>query len=839
MRLTAAAPPPVASFGGEGTTTRSDDGTGFAVGVLGPLEVRHGGSVLALPTPKERTMLALLALRVPHGVSFAELADALWGEAPPGNWRKGIQVHASRLRSRLTDGADGDVNELLVTVGDGYRLALDPDAVDAHRFERLLGEGRRALAEGRPADADHLLSDALSLWRSDPVPDLIDTSTGQAQAARLLELLLVTREERYEAELALGRHDVLVPRIEARLVDHPLRERMWRQLMTALYRSGRQAEALRAYQRARTVLVDELGLEPGPELRRIEAAIVAQDADLELVDLLAVEPAVATVAPEPHTGSLAWASRLRNVPFVGRAEARQRLRRAYHRAGDEGLCVLVLSGEEGVGKTRLMAETVLELPSDDSSILAGWCTRDSSESFAAVRQVLGRFTDGDPPSATDSYAVTAELTGRLRAIAAHGPVVLLVDDLQWADHGTIQVLRSLLASARDLPVLLIAAYRDTEIESTERVLELLVDLHRHPAFESVHLRGLAPDEGVELLAHRLGRPAEDASRVELATLCQEAGGNPLYLLELARRAVDRAVLDPEGNVVAGSVKALGLPESLRVMIRRRVRALPPEHQPVLSAAAVAGTEFDIATVAAVAGVTEEEAISAIERAIAAGLVIDSGEPGRGAFASVLVRVALYEELSSSRRAMLHQRTGELLALGGADEIHERLPAVTDHFAQARAPAKRSGPAPSDDERRERYASAYEEAVSQFEESLTGSIDLADGDQWCGLLLGLATGRWRSGDLAGARELFERAASEAKRLGRADLLTRAAAGAAQVVLKVGVTHPPLIDLLNEARDQLPDDDPLYAQIRKALVPELVWAGRWREAVIIAGTPSETP
>ncbi len=810
--------------------------TGFTVGVLGPLEVRVDGEVLTLPTPKERTLLTLLGLRVPHGVSFAELADALWGDAPPANWRKGLQVHVSRLRTRLAEAAIDELPEVLLTVGDGYALAIEPDAVDAHRFERLVGDGRRALAEGRAADADRLLLEALSLWRSDPVPDLADTSTGQAHAARLTELLLIAREERFEAELALGRHDVLVPRIEARLVDHPLRERLWRQLMTALYRSGRQAEALRAYQRARSVLVEELGLEPGPELRRVEAAIAAQDAGLDLVDGAPVAPPTSPAAPEPAAGTVAWAGRLRNVPFVGRADARQRLRRAFQRASEEGLGVVVASGEEGVGKTRLLAEAVLEMASDGASILAGWCTRGSDDSLSAIRQVLGQFT-GDRPTPADSFEMTTVLTERLRTEAAIAPVVLVVDDLQWADAGTVQVLRSLLASARDLPVLLVGAYRDTEIESREQVLDLLVDLHRHPAFEAIEIRGLVPDEGVELLAQRLGRPAEDASRIELATLSQEAGGNPLYLLELARRAVDRALLDDDGQVVVGSVRHLGLPESLRVMIRRRVRALPSGHQLVLSAAAVAGTEFDIEMVAAVAEVSEDAAISAFERATAAGLIIDSGEAGRSAFTCVLVRMALYEELSSSRRAMLHQRSGEVLAHADSQTIQDRLPGVTDHFAQARAPALRTGLPPSDDERRDRYETAYEEAVGRFEESLVTSADLDDDDQWCGLLLGLATGRWRSGDLAGARELFERAASEAKRLGRPDLLTRAAAGAAQVVLKVGVTHPPLIDLLIEARDQLPVDDPLHAQIRKALVPELVWAGRWREAVIIAGTAPE--
>ena len=253
------------------------------VRILGPAELEVVGRPVPLPAPKERGLLVVLALRPGSAVSSHELADVLWGDAAPEKYRKSLQVLVSRVRRRIQDAGGPDGHDLLVTAGDAYLLRVAPDAVDAVRLEGLTREGRDALAAGRAVEAVAHLEEALALWRGDPVPEVAETPAGRAEAARLAEMRRSALEHLHEAELALGRHGDLVARLEVLVAAEPLHEQVWRQLMLALYRSGRQADALRAYQRARTTLVDELGIEPGPELRRLESAIVAQDPALDWV----------------------------------------------------------------------------------------------------------------------------------------------------------------------------------------------------------------------------------------------------------------------------------------------------------------------------------------------------------------------------------------------------------------------------------------------------------------------------------------------------------------------------------------------------------------------------
>ena len=240
------------------------------IGLLGPFVLQIGGvSIDDLPR-KERALMAALALAGGRPVPLHDLADALWEGDPPDSARKGLQVLASRVRKRVGD--------LLVTADDAYALAVAPDAVDVARFERLLEDAGRC-DEARPALA--LVEEALDLWRGEPLADLGDGDLGRSERARLTALHALAEEQRFDLWLALGRHLEVVADLEASLTDDRLQERRWRQLMVALYRSGRQADALRAYQRARRALVDALGVEPGVELRELEAAIIRLDPDLD------------------------------------------------------------------------------------------------------------------------------------------------------------------------------------------------------------------------------------------------------------------------------------------------------------------------------------------------------------------------------------------------------------------------------------------------------------------------------------------------------------------------------------------------------------------------------
>jgi len=279
--------------------------------ILGPLEVADGeGRPVSIGGGRPRALLADLLLHANEVVSTDRLVDDLWGETPPETAAKALQGYVSHLRKALqpSRGAPSP-DDLLLTRAHGYLLRVDPGRLDAHRFQELAAEGHGALVEGRPAEAATVLREALSLWRGPALSDFAYEAFAQSEIARLEELLVGVLEDRVEADLALGRHSELVGELESLVAQHPLRERLRGQLMLALYRSGRQAEALEAYRAARHALVEELGLEPSEELQRLQRAILAHDPSL-------AAPAGERAAPGHEAG------RLPSVP----ARSRRRMR---------------------------------------------------------------------------------------------------------------------------------------------------------------------------------------------------------------------------------------------------------------------------------------------------------------------------------------------------------------------------------------------------------------------------------------------------------------------------------------------------------------------------------
>jgi YVTN family beta-propeller protein len=235
---------------------------------------------LALGSPKQRALLALLLLHSNEVVSRDRLIEELWGEAAPPTVNSVLNVYLSRLRRLFADG-DGDGDELLATQAPGYVLRVPDERLDARRFEALLEQGRESLALGNAQEAAAALRTALSLWRGPPLADIAYESFAQTEIRRLQELRLAALEERIDADLVLGRHDALIAELERLVAENPYRERLLGQLLLALYRSGRQAEALDAYRRARRTLTDELGIAPGPRLQELERSILRQDASLD------------------------------------------------------------------------------------------------------------------------------------------------------------------------------------------------------------------------------------------------------------------------------------------------------------------------------------------------------------------------------------------------------------------------------------------------------------------------------------------------------------------------------------------------------------------------------
>ncbi|HEU0304759.1 MAG TPA: BTAD domain-containing putative transcriptional regulator [Gaiellaceae bacterium] len=251
--------------------------------VLGPLEVLVGGRSVGLGGLRQRTLVVLLLLRANEAVSRDRLIDDLWGAEPPATAANALAALVARLRRSLPA-------ETLVTAPGGYELRVEPEALDLHRFERLVEEGSGALAGGEPNRAAELLRSALALWRGPALADFRYEAFAQPAITRLEELRLAALESRIDADLALGRHLDLVSELQSLVLEHPLRERLRGQLMLALYRAGRQAEALEAYRDARRVLVEELGIEPGPGLQELEGAILRQDPQLRGQEAAPAQP---------------------------------------------------------------------------------------------------------------------------------------------------------------------------------------------------------------------------------------------------------------------------------------------------------------------------------------------------------------------------------------------------------------------------------------------------------------------------------------------------------------------------------------------------------------------
>jgi DNA-binding SARP family transcriptional activator len=322
--------------------------------ILGPLEALDEGRVVRLGGSRQRALLAMLLLHANEVVSSDRLTDELWSGATPKDAAKALSVAVARLR-KVLEPATGEREPLIVTRPPGYELRIAPDQLDLHRFNELVAEAR---GTAKPATAAAKLRDALALWRGPPLADLAYEPFAQREIARLEDLRVAALEQLIEAKLELGAHAEVLEQLEALIAEHPYRERLRAQLMLALYRSERQADALQAYQGARTTLVEELGIEPGERLRKLERAILEQDPELQLV--AGKEPAAAEPSVQVPRGA-----------FVGRerelAELVGGLDDAF--AGRGG--PFLLGGEPGIGKSRLAEELIAQARTRGARVLVG------------------------------------------------------------------------------------------------------------------------------------------------------------------------------------------------------------------------------------------------------------------------------------------------------------------------------------------------------------------------------------------------------------------------------------------------------------------------------------
>jgi DNA-binding SARP family transcriptional activator len=609
--------------------------------LLGPLEVRAGDEWLGIGAPKWRSVLAALLINAGQIVPVEVLINEVWGDAPPTKAGNLISIYVLRLRRLLGD-AD---STLLVTRAPGYQLRLASADTDVQLFETLVRDGRRAYAAGDPAGAAGHLAEALALWHGSPLADVPPTPLVEAEAERLAELRLDAAELRIAAELACGSHAQVIPELRRLLADHPLREGLWLLLMRALDGAGRHAEALDAYGQARTVIADELGVDPGAELRQLYADMLAHD------EMLAKQSGEApgtisagTVRPSPGPPELAATESEvpRSAPtpaqlpadvadFTGRGEQVDHLCDLLSGTGADGdsgaVRIALVAGSGGLGKTSLAVH--------------------------AAHRVRGIFPGGqlyvDLLGATPHPLTAADVLARfLRDLGVDGREIPVDEDERAARYRTVLAGRQVLVvldNARD------AAQVRPLLPGTASCAVLVTTRSRMPDLAStrlVDLDVLDDDEALTLFTRVVGDERAAAEPEATAELLLACAGLPLAIRICAARLTTRSgwTIRTMANRLRDTRRRLDELRvgdlAVRASFQVSFTSLPASAHPDGIAPADAfrmlglwsGPSISSAAAAALFGTAEEPAADALEALVDARL-LESTSPDRYKFHDLL------------------------------------------------------------------------------------------------------------------------------------------------------------------------------------------------------------
>lgn len=798
---------------------------GLEITLLGDVTIRRTGAASGAPsTPRgaqARLAFALLTLERERGVTQDALADALWPEGWPPTWASALRTVVSRVRT-FVGGALGD-DEAIVARGGTYLLRLPDDtAVDITLAESQIRGAQSALPGRDFRKAQQLAADATERLRAPFLPDS-DGDWVSARRARLTELLVVGLEVASMAATALG-DSVRALTAAAEAVDRsPLRESAHCCLMAAHAAAGDRAAALRAYQRLRRMLAEELGVDP---------AAATESAYVSLLG----------PSPPPSPSGFGDEARSLLLPgattsLVGREVELAAASHAWGRALAGARQVVFVTGETGVGKTRLAAELARRSTADGARVLFGRCDKEAIvayQPFVEMLDALVAVTPEDempalsPVARAELGAVFPSLAGPGSAAATHDrtvlfdavtklvdaaaldhPLLIVLDDLQWADGNSSLLMRHLVRHAEDDRLLIIAVAR-SGLRPDHPLSEIIQTLDRDSMLSRVRLGGLDRAACTALVQEVLPTAPELPAMVP--KLVADTGGNPFMLMELLRAYVsgDSSTWPISEPVSAG----------LRDLVTGRLAALEPAAHALLAAAAVSGSRFDLDLAAAAAGLDRTGAVEAVGGVLGSGLVVEVGDE-RGnqyQFAHDLLRRTLYHQLGRTRRRHLHERTADAIEDRGEDRL-VRYAAVLAHHRCA-------GAEPGGDVRAVRWALAAARQASAVGVP-------TDAERWCRRALGhvargdvaleaevlteLGLAQARLDEAGGEATLFD-AAVRARRSGRLDLAARAALGLAEQARRRPGLHQDAVALLREV---LPDD-PRSAGVEASRLPRVLWA-----------------
>jgi DNA-binding SARP family transcriptional activator/tetratricopeptide (TPR) repeat protein len=784
-------------------------------------------------------LLAYLVLSRDRQIGREELSLALWPEQAPRAQDAALRTLLSRLRSALGGSALPGREQLTVALP-------EPVWVDYEAAANGVEHGREALADGDARRAWALAQVPLNICARGLLPGL-DAAWLEVRRRELDDLRLEALEIVGRAGLALGGAQLSSAQRAARaLIEaEPYRESGYVLLMQALSAEGNVAEALRVFERLRSLLRDELGTAPSRE------TIAAHE---QLLKPMPAPAKSASPAPlqVPLPPELIGATK---AGLIGRAEelaALERLWSGLHAPDDEehpSARIGLLVGDPGIGKTRLLAELASRLHSQGAVVLRGRCTQEPLAPFQPFLEALRFYVQhaphehllrtaehhgaelqrllpelrrrlGDLPSPpdgdseTERYRLFEAVAGLLAELAASAPVLVVLDDLQWADRPTLSLLQHLTRVPHPARVPIVGAYRAGQAEVEGPLADALADLRHEELATELRLAGLSLEQTVELVRYATGKlPSLQLTRA----LHERTEGNPLFVLQIVRR-LDQAGVDV-ARAGPTELRQLGLPEDLKRVIAWRLAGLELESAACLRAAAVIGRDFDAAVVERVIGLSEDQFITALEQALDAGVIVpQSANPGRRAttvglgyrFAHPLIREALYEDISEPRRVRLHKRVGEALEEldqrgRGAepDQVTgQRIAMLAQHFGHS---AERE-----DAEKAVRYSRqagdrasdmlAYEDAAQHYARALEllKRFEPEQDERRLALLVSLAESHIRAGDRPLANEPLREAGALAIKLSDPESLGRVAVAASRrYIQQPGVVDQALISLLDRA------------------------------------------
>lgn len=631
---------------------------------LGPVEALVGGRPVDLGAPKQRALLTLLISRIGQPLSVDVMLEELWSGRPPASAVTSLQAYVANLRRVLEPARAPRTPAKVLRTGDrGYLIDGGAAAVDVQRFEEHATAGWKAWDRGEPKEALREFESALGLWRGQAYVELPVTSQAMPEAARLEELRLSAVEGRCAALLAVGAHEVAVAELEAFVQAHPLREYGCELLSLALYRAGRQADALAVLRANQKRLAEQLGIDPRPALQNLERDILNQAPELEWrpapaatarsgPGALAFPPWIRPAAEPPATGS---------ELFIGREAQLRQLFEALAAASAGHGRVVTVSGELAVGKTSLLRHfTALA----GTPVLWGACPEHlATPPLWPWQQVLraaiacchgcpvpapvAELLDADADRPADAAAEPAATMRRFEAIvhylldvARSTPLVIVLDHLHRADPGSLQLLAHLAESVPTSRLLVAVSYQSGEAAAAAPSAVLARAEPTRVELTGLDVRDTQALAGA-MLRREVGRPAAEALRARTE-------GNPFFLRELIKVAAGEGRLEQPHTAP--------VPVPVREVVLRRVARLPRAAADLLVVASVAGRSFPIDAVAEAASVESETALGLVEAIMAAGLVVEDPQRlGWFRFTHALTAEVLNGTVGRLRRARLLRR----------------------------------------------------------------------------------------------------------------------------------------------------------------------------------------